>query len=277
MPNARKAQDSDFTVLMAVYSKDDIRLFQRAVSSVYENTLLPSAMVLVVDGPVSGEFKFCIKAMQALYSFDVLWLPENVGLANALNKGLELVSTDWIARADADDFNCPNRFEQQVQLSKCGFDLIGSAIEEVDQSGKKIALRTPPLEHFDIKRFARYRSPFNHMTVFYRTSLVKQCGGYPQIYLKEDYGLWALMISKGARLANSRQVLVVATSGIDMIKRRGGIRYAKAEIHLQSHLVLCGIKGHFSAVFQGSIRAMVFLLPPTIRGYIYKFFLRNNY
>ena len=264
-----------FTVLMAVYAKDDIPYFQRAVLSVYENTLLPSAMILVVDGPVLLELKSSIEALQSLYSFEVLWLPENVGLANALNEGLKLVKTEWIARADADDFNCPTRFEEQVRLSKCGFDLIGSAIKEVDKSGKNIAIRTLPTEHADITKFARYRSPFNHMTVFFRTSLAKECGGYPQIYLKEDYGLWALMIKNGAKLVNTRDVLVVATAGRDMYKRRGGLVYARAELDLQSHLVLCGIKGYFSAFFHGILRGGIFLLPSNIRGFIYKVFLRK--
>lgn len=265
-----------FSVLMAVYSKDDEALFERAIQSVYENTLTPDEFILVVDGPVPAPLRSKIENMERLYLIRTLWLPENVGLAVALNRGLELVKTEWVARADADDYNLPSRFEMQLKLARKGFDLIGSAIEEVDESGQIFGVRATPLVQAEIETFARYRNPFNHMTVVFRTSLAKECGGYPDIYLKEDYALWALMIKNGARIANTSEVLVKATAGRDMYKRRGGLRYAKAEIDLQLHLVSCGIKGEFSAFCHGIMRSVVFLLPPDIRGFIYEKFLRKN-
>ena len=46
------------------------------------------------------------------------------------------------------------------------------------------------------------------MTVFYKTKIVKKLGGYPNLYLKEDYGLWCKMIGSGAKVKNMPFVVV---------------------------------------------------------------------
>ena len=266
----------EFTILMAVYGKDRVDLFNRAVASVYSNTVLPNAFILVVDGRVGPELRTQILKLEDKYKIRPIWLPENVGLANALNTGLRVVETEWVIRADADDFNLPNRFKEQVKMLTANIDLVGGAIQEVDQEGQKLAIRRTPTNDIEIKKFAKYRNPFNHMTVAFRTELALQCGGYPNIHLKEDYALWALMFKHGARTANTSEVLVEATTGRDMYKRRGGWRYAKAEIELQRHLVVCGVKQGISAFIHGSARAGVFLMPQLLRGCIYERLLRQK-
>jgi glycosyltransferase involved in cell wall biosynthesis len=273
----RNSEEFAFTILMPVYDRDDIdQLFMRAVESVYQNTVLPNHFILIVDGPVRQSLRLKIINVEALYKIEVVWLTNNVGIADALNIGLSKVKTEWVIRADADDYNLPIRFKEQIDLMSQGYDLIGSAIQEVDIEGKNIAIKRTPLEHDNLKRFVRYRNPFNHMTVAFRTGLAKKCGGYPNIYLKEDYALWALMIKNGAKLANSSLILVKATAGRDMYKRRGGLLYAKSEVKLQKHLVKCGIKSYYAAIYHGGLRALVYLLPRFIRGLIYESVLRSH-
>lgn len=268
-----------FTVLMAVYQRDNLDLFEWAVHSVYANTLLPDAFVLVVDGPVPEALAVTILGLQDTYGIHVLRLPVNVGLARALNAGLELIRTDWVVRADADDYNVPNRFALQaiaLNQSKDSIDLVGGAIEEVDSSGRKLAVRRTVEQHAEIIRYAAYRNPFNHMTVAYKTDLALRCSGYPEIHLKEDYALWAKMISVGAQTLNLPDILVLATTGREMYKRRGGLRYAVAEIALQRHLVRTGLKSSYAAFIQGLVRSFVFLLPSAVRAWIYEKILRSS-
>jgi hypothetical protein len=119
------------------------------------------------------------------------------------------------------------------------------------------------------------RNPFNHMTVAYKTRAVMAVGGYPALHLREDYGLWALLLQRGVTCANLPDVLVHATAGSEMYRRRGGWRYAYGEWSLQSHLVRCGLKSTLSAWAHGVARSCVFLLPPTARGWIYERALRR--
>lgn len=266
-----------FTVLMAVYAKDDIFLFEKAVKSVFKNDLQPDAFVLVVDGPVPDLLFNSIASFKDKHGIEVLHLNENSGLAKALNAGLELVRTEWIVRADADDLNIENRFSLQADFlnKKQNIDIFGGAIQEVDRSGKFLAVRRTVETHEQIIKFAAQRNPFNHMTVAFKTKFARLCGGYPDIHLKEDYALWASIFACGAKAANMPETLVRATTGRDMYRRRGGIRYALAEIALQKHLVNVGLKSKHMAILHGLTRSTIFLMPSSIRGWIYKKILRK--
>lgn len=267
-----------FCVLMAVYRADAPDLFQKAVESVYANSLHPDQFVLAVDGPVPDPLRETIDRLAAKHGIEVLWLPENRGLAHALNEGLKQVTTTWVARADADDLNLPHRFEAQARALQQApeTDLFGSAILEVEPDGTPVAVRRLPTDHDRIRRYILSRSPFNHMTVVYRLQSVRQAGGYPAIHLKEDYGLWCRMAAQGARMANLPEILVHATAGRAMYRRRGGWKYAKAEVDMQTFLVDLKLKSRARALADGLLRSTIYLLPSTWRGWIYEKILRSS-
>lgn len=271
--------DGGFTVLMAVYGKDDVLLFERSVQSVYENTLQPDAFILVIDGPVPLLLEKTIKKLQQKFPIETLKLPVNGGLAVALNAGLEKVKTRWVARADADDYNLQCRFALQADAIvrlKGEVDIIGGAIQEVELDGSPLSVRRTVETHAEILGYVVRRNPFNHMAVAYKVDFVRKCGGYPDIHLKEDYALWAKMLGSGARGYNIPSVLVLATAGKEMFSRRGGARYARAEMVLQQHLVRVGLKSPLMALIHGLMRAAAFLLPTMVRGWVYKFALRSK-
>jgi len=265
-----------FTVLMSVYRGDDPTLFTQAVDSVFQNDLRPTEMVLVVDGQVDALLDDAIVQLIQRYGISCQRLPRNSGLAAALNHGLQYVRTPWVARADADDVNLPQRFATQIRRAQQGLDLIGSYIQEVNLAGTLLKIRQVPCDHDNIVAFAARRNPFNHMSVMFRTKLAKECGGYPMLHLREDYGLWASMISKGARTSNIDQALVLATAGDGMISRRRGLRSALAELDLQKHLRQCGLKGSSAATLDGLIRGGLLLLPAPLLGVVYNTFLRRS-
>ncbi|MBT8556446.1 glycosyltransferase [Polynucleobacter paneuropaeus] len=269
-----------FTVLMAVYRNDDLSLFQKAVESVFQNTLQPNLCLIVVDGPIPQRMSEAIGEMEKIHGTKIqfLRLPQNLGLAKALNAGIEQVHTDWIVRADADDINLPNRFLELATAIKDhpGLDLLGSNILEVDKEGNPIAIRAVPVSQLEIRKFAKSRNPFNHMTVAYRRAAVIECGGYPDVYLREDYALWCKFINKEKKLLNIPQVLVHATAGKEMYARRGGWKYAKAEWEMQQLLVTLGQKNSMRAIFDGLMRSAIFLLPGSLRGLIYMRLLRRS-
>lgn len=265
-----------FSVLMAVYYKDDPSLFRMAVDSVYSNTLKPTAFVLVQDGPVGEDLSRAIAEFANREGFSLITLPVNKGLAFALNAGLRHITTPYVFRADADDYNLPNRFAKQLAVLTVGYDLVGASIMEIDKARKAIAIRSLPRSEDEIRRFVSKRNPFNHMTVAFRRSVVLDVGGYPEIFLKEDYALWASLLSNGAKAINLDEVLVHATAGPDMYKRRGGFKYVLSEIKMQSFLLKYGLQSIGGAVFFGLSRSIVFLLPSFVRGFIYERFLRKS-
>jgi glycosyltransferase involved in cell wall biosynthesis len=220
-----------------------------------------------------------IDRMKTRHAIEVLPLSKNVGLAQALNFGLAHARTEWVVRADADDYNVPNRFELQaaaIHRLANSVDLLGGAIQEIEPTGEAIAVRRTAETHGEILKYMARRNPFNHMTVAYRTKTALACGGYPDVYLKEDYALWAKMLSQGAAVGNLPDILVHAVTGASMYRRRGGTRYALAEIDLQRYLVQCGVKSKYRALIDGMARATVFLLPASARGLIYGKVLRTK-
>ena len=266
-----------FSVLMSVYAKDDEILLTNAVVSIYSNTLIPDQVILVVDGPIPRNLNDSIAFLKDKYPLEVLYLPTNLGLANALNQGIMKINTDWVLRADADDLNLPFRFELQADIVNDfnnSIDILGGAIQEVDSLGNLLGIRKTAELHSDILRYAIKRNPFNHMTVGFKKDFVIKCGGYPRIYLKEDYALWVTMLRAGAVSHNSSKVLVLVSAGSEMYKRRGGLYYALTEIKLQKHLVKNGFKNYLEAILDGLLRAFVFLIPSMLRGMIYERFFR---
>lgn len=269
-----------FAVLMAVYFRDDPRLLEMAVDSVFANTLQPTQFVLVSDGPLSPELELRLEQLQERHfgQIEVLRLQNNTGLAHALNAGLNYIKTPWIVRADADDLNLPHRFATLATLltTQPSLELMSSAILEVDATGRSIAIRRVPTSEAEIRQFVKSRNPFNHMAVAYRREAVLACGGYPNVHLKEDYALWCRMLARHTPVANTAEVLVHATAGHDMYRRRGGWRYARAEWDLQIVMVSCGLKTRARALLDGLLRAAVFLAPAGLRGKVYEVLLRQR-
>jgi glycosyltransferase involved in cell wall biosynthesis len=270
-------KEFSFCVLMCVYVRDDARLLSRALDSIFTNTLQPDQVVVVQDGPVTPCLENVLKKFSSK-KMEIVALPKNIGFARALNEGLKNVRTHWIMRADADDINLPTRFSRTMGFLRENADvaIVGSQILEIDSDGVPQSIRYVPVNHDDIKEFLRRRNPFNHMSVAFRRSVVLSVGGYPELSLREDYGLWALTISRGAKCANLTDVLVHATAGNEMYRRRGGMSYSLGEIQLQHLLYHLGIKGGFSAILHGIMRALVFLSPTAFRGWMYKNYLRDR-
>lgn len=268
-----------FCVLMALYGGDKPHLFEKAVHSVFNNSLLPKQCLIVVDGPITSALEELVAKLKDQYpTLEFIRLPKNVGLANALNEGLKHIRYPWVVRADSDDINLSNRFEvlANVLQEQPSLQLFGSAILEVDEQGNPLTVREVPCTESQIREFVKTRNPFNHMAVAYKLDAVLACGGYPNIFLKEDYGLWCHFLAKRLPVANIKDVLVHASAGMGMFRRRGGWRYAKSEWQMQSLLVESGLKSRVRAIVDGVIRATFFLIPASVRGFLYVHLLRKS-
>ena len=268
---------ASFTVLMCTYFKDDPYLLEKSIESVFKNSIKPDYFILTVDGSIPKLNEKIIKKVSYKYPIELNILEENIGLALALNNALNLVKTEWVARADSDDINLYNRFKTQLAFTNKKFDVIGTNILEVDKSKKLPKLtKKIPVTNEDIREYLKLRNPINHMTVLYKTKLIKSVGGYPNIYLREDYGLWAKLVKKGAIFHNIDEILVHVNGGKTLYKRRGGFKNALAELKLQLILYKCKIKPLFLVLFHLILRTFFLLLPSKIFEKIYIEKLRNK-
>ena len=273
-----------FSLLLPVYAGDTAKHLDRAFrSSVHQQTVPPSEVVLVQDGPVGAELVAKIAELIADSPVPVrlVPIPQNVGLARALTLGLAECANDVVARMDADDISLPERFAVQVPLIAQGHDLVGSGMYEFteDEAGTETlgSTRNPPTASADIARIARFHDPFNHPTVVYTKSAVTRAGGYGPPALMEDYFLFARMIADGARTCNSAQWLVMYRVSSGAYKRRGGLALLSSELELQREMRRIGFTSRTQWLRNVAVRGGYRLIPQSVRRAIYgRFMLRGH-
>lgn len=264
-----------FSVLLPVYHKVRPLEFDLALKSINVNSLRPSEVIIVVDGPVSKDIESVI-VRNKLPNYVVVRMPRNLGIVAALNLGLEYCKEELVARCDADDVNRIDRFELQVNafLRNERLDVCGGQVLEISESGS--FMKEVPVTDFEIKKFLMHRNPINHMTVMYKKSALDGVDGYPDIKFREDYALWAKLASNRATFINLSEVLVEVNGGLDMYKRRGRASDIIHEIKLQNFLYSHNIINFFQYARNLIIRGANLLLPSVVRATLYKVFLRRR-
>ena len=271
----------DFSVLMSVYHKENPEFLKRAFESIWDNqTLKPSQIVLVEDGPLTDELYAEIGRQKDLLKdrLTIVPLEKNVGLGIALAEGLKVCEYDIVARMDGDDVANPDRFLTQIEFLKENPDIsvVGSHISEFEGAEENIyAYRTLPVLHSDIYSFAKKRNPINHMTVMFKKEAVMSVGGYKPFMGFEDYYLWVRMLKGGFLFANIPQYLVNARAGLAMVGRRGGLKYAISEYKLQKEFLRLGFINFTEFLFNASIRFVSRVVPESVRIALYQKALRK--
>ncbi|MCA5892756.1 glycosyltransferase [Isoptericola sp. NEAU-Y5] len=272
-------EDRRFSVLLPVYAGDDAAHLERGFLSVTrDQTLAPDEVVVVRDGPVGDDVAAVLARLHELTPIPVTLVPleHNVGLARALEAGLEVCEHEIVARADADDISRPERFAVQVPLVADGHDIVGSAIQEFDEDETDLGMVRVPPTGADIATTARFRDPFNHPSVVYRRSAVAAAGGYEHLDLMEDYLLFARMIGAGASAENVVEPLVLYRVGAGAYARRGGRRLLASELALQRTLHSEGFLTAPQMVRNVVVRAGYRVVPETVRKAGYRTFTRKR-
>ncbi|WP_371513631.1 glycosyltransferase [Streptococcus sp. 20925_1_22] len=270
-----------FSVLMSVYQKENPDFLRKSLNSVLiEQSRKPDELVLVEDGPLTEELYQTIRDFKETFpEMKVLPLKENVGLGEALHRGVEACSYDWIARMDTDDIATPDRFQQQVDYIEQHpqLDVLGGNIIEFDTEPDQIvAEKQMPLSHEEIIKRLQRRNPFCHMTVFFKKSSVLKAGNYKSLPLVEDYYLWARMAAQGCRFANLNRVLVYARVGNGMHMRRSQTEQIASWKVVNTFLLSHGMlnRGQY---YQNMLMIRAFVGTPIwIKAFIYKYLLRRK-
>ena len=169
-----------------------------------------------------------LKAIVELVSKDERFVLHHLhlnGISFALNYGVNLVKTKYVARMDSDDISDPLRFETQISYLKDNPDIsvLGSYVTEFNPQTQSRRLRKVPTEYKLMKKYIKYRSPLNHATVIFKKDDVNKAGGYESVLRYEDFYLWSKMIALGLKIANIPISLVDVRAGDDLIKRLNGV------------------------------------------------------
>lgn len=269
----------NFSVLLSVYIKEKGAFLRESLNSILEQTQLPNEIVLVKDGPLTNELNDIINeyALSSAIPFEIVTLPVNQGLGNALNEGLKHCSYDIVARMDTDDIANPNRFERQIEIlhKNSDIDVVGTWVDEFfNNTDSILTIRKLPEKQTEIYKFAKSRNPINHPTVMFRKKAILAVGGYQHFPLFEDYYLWVRVLVEGGKFYNIQESLLLFRISLDVYKRRGGWKYALNEYRLRKYMRNVCFISYKRFLFETPLRFGIRIIPSFIRKYIYMTFLR---
>ena len=270
---------ADYSVLMSVYKKENPEYLKTAIDSMLNQSVATNDFVLVCDGPLTDSLDEVISNFEKTNPglFNVVRLPENKGLALALNEGIKHCKNEIVARMDSDDFSKPDRIEKQLKaMDETCADIVGSNIFEFNGDITRLTgERNLPETDEEIRAFAKSRSPFNHPSVVYKKSKVELVGGYGKFDYFEDYYLWVTLLQNGCKGYNVQEALVLMRAGDDLYLRRGGKAYAKCVMAFEKHLLSIGYISRFTYLKQTSARVLIAIAPNKFREKVYKKKLRG--
>ena len=274
------SEKQQFSVLMSVYIKENPIFLKDAIKSIQNQTMKPSEIILVEDGPLTPELYQVLDQVESESEIPVKRCPleENQGLGLALRYGVLQCQYDIIARMDTDDIAVVDRFEQQIHLMEQEkLDLLGGHIAEFIDNPEEIAsYRRVPTQHADIVAYQRMRSAFNHMTVMFKKDMVLKAGNYEDGLYMEDDLLWLNMIAVGARTGNVDQILCRVRVGAGMFERRGGLRYLKLYRKARQRMLERNQISYIEYAKSVGIQAVVALCPGFVRQFIFVKLLRKS-
>jgi glycosyltransferase involved in cell wall biosynthesis len=117
---------------------------------------------------------------------------ENQGIVGALNHGLSLIDSEWVARFDADDISLPHRLTSQLEFA--GFvnaQAVSSAPIHIDEVGALIghSAATDPYQP-DPTRIPAAEPYLPHPFLLMKRHLFEMAGGYRPAHYSEDADLY---------------------------------------------------------------------------------------
>ena len=180
---------------MPVYNAENF--IAEAIESVLLQTFRDFELLIINDGSTDN-------TSDVIRSFNdqriVLIEQENLGVAAALNKGLQHARADYIARFDADDICYPNRLQIQYEfmVSNPDYVIIGSSVDYMDAEGNHIFTYQPVGKtNEEIHKLSYDICPFIHASVMYKKEAIKTFGYNIHAHSFEDHLLWQKIKTAG--------------------------------------------------------------------------------
>ena len=215
------------SVIMPVYNGEEF--LAEAVESVLEQSFSDFEFLIVDDASTDATASLLEAYAKKDSRVRVVRNEENLGIANSLNNALSLAEGEFVARMDADDVCVAGRFEKQV-AALADADVVGSWVTVVDSSGEELFVRTYPT---DVSSRILRECPLAHPAVMFRKLVVVEAGGYDaSLSTSQDYDLWLRLFSRGARLVNLQESLLLYRV------HAGSVKNAKVKETLRNTLAI---------------------------------------
>ena len=209
------------SVIMATYNC--AATIEKSLESILAQTYENWVMIICDDGS-SDRTPEILHRYERDYpgKFVIIRNDTNRKLPYSLNRCLEYVQTDLVARMDGDDWSAPDRFEKQAAFLKGHpeYDLVGTGVTVFDGE-KKIASIVKVPE--PTKETMLRSNAFSHATIMTHKRVYDALGGYsldPTAERVEDVDLWCRFLAAGYKGYNLPDELYVILENVNAAKRR---------------------------------------------------------
>ncbi len=268
----------NFSVLLSVYALESDFYLEQALNSIWhEQSLKPSEIILVKDGPVTDELNQVINKYQSELGdvLKIISLDENKGLAYALNVGIKYCSYPYIARMDTDDVSTKDRFLKQITflMNNPDIDVVGCAISEIDENNVVIKDCVQyPLTHQDLYQFFSKRDPLAHPTAVFRHTFFEKVGKYREdVPLAEDTLLWYEAFKSNCKFANIPDIGLLFRRTNAFYRRRSNWNKSKSLLKFR----LLYINRDLGYGVMADLYALAYfgisLMPSIVKKFLYRF------
>lgn len=197
------------SVLISLYKQETPFFFHECLESLSIQTRKPDQVVIVFDGFVGSDLEEVVDQFSSVLPIQVVSLSVNVGLAGALNAGLEHCSGNLVARFDSDDICYPRRLEVQERLiNEFNVDILGSSATVINFDGVEVGTRINPVRH-DVIIQNLWRNPLIHPSVMFRKERILDIGAYSnELRRRQDYELWFRAARNDLKFYNVKEPLI---------------------------------------------------------------------
>lgn len=266
---------------MSVYHSEKAEYLNRSLQSVWDDqSLKPNQIVLIEDGPLGTELHKVIDEWKERLQdvFCIVTNEKNIGLTKSLNKGIQYITSELIARADSDDISMPTRFALQEKFlaEHPDVDILGGAMQEFNEENDCLNVRRYPSTHEQARKYIMKASPLAHPSVMMRKKIFDEGLRYNEEYrTSQDVALWFDALNAGYHIANLDDIILHFRQNSSVFKRRG-----RAKAWNEFKIYIKGIyrkKGLFTFYYVYPLSRLLFrLMPARLIELVYKSNMRNK-
>lgn len=268
----------NFTILQAIYSKDNSLCLEECFESLLKQTLPIEKIILVKDGLITAELETTIEKWKEKLPLQVEGYEQNQGLAHALNYGLQFVKTEYVARMDSDDICFSDRFEKQLDYIKSHPECVicGTGIEEFYVNANSTFRKNrmyPSVVNKSSKSLFK-GTPLGHPTVMIKTDVLKEFLYNENTFMNEDIDLWFRLIKSGYTIYNLQEPLLRFRITDGTFKRRSIKKaFNEFKIYFSNSISLFGFSFYLIFPF---IRLFLRFMPYSFSKKLYFSKIRNS-
>lgn len=198
------------SILMPIYNTAPSIAIE-ALVSLFNQSKLPNQIVIVDDGSTNPETNIFLEMVNKFYDIiDVVKLPENVGIARALNEGLKYCKHELIMRFDSDDIALRDMIKEQVEYMNANNDCNIRSVQIQCFGHSNWASSFPAIITRETAKTMGTHIA-NHPAIIFRKSwFILNIGGYVETDkgVPEDYPTWVNVLLNGDTIHHSSSILV---------------------------------------------------------------------